>query len=91
MHVAEWVKTSEGEVGMRLTRLLKSGESGEHGCPAVYTTEDDATVVVQGAALDGESSAQLVQVAEGESAVAIPVEMLLRAAAALPGCARQTS
>lgn len=64
---------------------MKSGESGEHGCPAIYATDDAATVVVQGAVLDGESAAQLVQVADGESAVAIPVEMLLRAAAALPG------
>ncbi len=68
---------------MRLTRLVKSGESGEHGCPAVYVTDDPATVVVQGVGLGEDDGAQLVQVAEGELGVAIPVEMLLRAAAAL--------
>ena len=68
---------------MRLTRLLKSGESGEHGCPAVYTTDDPGTVVIQGVGLAESDGAQLVQVADGETGVAIPLEMLLRAAAAL--------
>lgn len=68
---------------MRLTRLLKSGESGEHGCPAVYTTDDPQTVVIQGVRLDEADGTQLVQVADGEAGVAVPLEMLLRAAAAL--------
>jgi hypothetical protein len=72
----------EGDA-MRLTRLLKSGGSGEHGCPAVYTTDDPATVVVQGVKLDDHDGAQLLQVAHGELAVAVPREMLLRAAATL--------
>ncbi|HET9654825.1 MAG TPA: hypothetical protein VFP72_05695 [Kineosporiaceae bacterium] len=76
---------------MQLTRLLKSGESGEHGCPAVYTTDDPDTVVIQGVMLDEATHAGLEQVAVGESAVAVPVEMLLRAAAVLPQVTAPTS
>jgi hypothetical protein len=63
-------------------RLVKSGESGEHGCPAVYATDDPQVVVVQGVRLAAATSAQLQQVAPNEIAVAIPIEMLRRAAAA---------
>jgi hypothetical protein len=70
---------------MKLVRLVKAGESGEHGCPAVYRDEDDPTVlVIQGVQLGQEAAAQLQQVGCGEAAVVVPVEMLLRAAAFLP-------
>lgn len=66
---------------MKLTRLVKDNNSGKNGCPAVYTADDPATLVVQGKILDGDTEANLIQMADDELAVAIPKETILRAAA----------
>lgn len=65
---------------MKLTRIAKSIPSGNSGCPAVYTTDDPDTVVIQGNVLDAESRSNLQQVLEDEDAVSIPAETILRAA-----------
>jgi hypothetical protein len=65
---------------MKITRLAKDGESGEHGCPAVYVADDDPTVmVVQGTYLDADTRGNLVDRAGDETAVAIPAETVVRA------------
>ena len=65
---------------MKITRLAKDGESGEHGCPAVYVADDDPTVmVVQGKYLDVDTRGNLVDRAGDETAVRIPAETLVRA------------
>ena len=65
---------------MKLTRIAKSAVSGNSGCPAVYTTDDPDTVVIQGNILDAESRGNLQQVLDDEDAVSIPTETILRAA-----------
>jgi hypothetical protein len=68
---------------MKITRLAKDGESGEHGCPAVYVANDDrAVMVVQGKVLDPETTGNLVDHAADETAVRIPAETLVRAVGA---------
>jgi hypothetical protein len=65
---------------MKITRLAKDGESGEHGCPAVYVADDDPTVmVVQGKYLDADTTGHLQDHAGDETAVRIPAETLVRA------------
>jgi hypothetical protein len=54
--------------------------SGGSGCPSVYATEDPDTLVIQGNVLDPETRGNLQQVLDGEDAVAIPTETILRAA-----------
>lgn len=65
---------------MKITRLVKWGGSGNDGCPSVYTTEDPDMLLVQGNILDGDTRANLVQVRDGEDAVLVPRETVLRAA-----------
>lgn len=66
---------------MMLRRLCKSSSSfPDNECPAVYVDDDPAMMVGQGKLLDAVTTAQLHNLAEDESAVAIPTETLLRAA-----------
>jgi hypothetical protein len=67
---------------MPLRRICKSGTSRENDeCPAVYLEEQPATAVAQGPLLSIEDMIELQQLGEGEGAVRLPVETLLRAAA----------
>jgi hypothetical protein len=67
---------------MPLRRLCKSGESGaREECPAVYLGESPTASVAQGPLLDADEMAELQQLGEGEGAVRLPTETLLRAAA----------
>lgn len=67
---------------MQLRRLCKSGDSGENGeCPAVYLQKPPTTSVAQGPLLGPEEMAKLQELGEGEGAVRLPTETLLRAAA----------
>jgi hypothetical protein len=54
--------------------------SGGSGCPSVYTTEDPETLVIQGNVLDSETRDGLQKVLDGEDAVTVPTETILRAA-----------
>jgi hypothetical protein len=69
-----------GEAGMYLELLTKWVSSGSSGCPSVYTTEDPELLVVQGRLLDQDTRTTLLNNLEGEDAVAIPTETILRAA-----------
>jgi hypothetical protein len=60
-----------------LTKWLSSGSSG---CPSVYTTDDPEMLVIQGHVLDADTRARLINPLDGEDAVAIPTETILRAA-----------
>ncbi len=60
---------------MKLTYLFKDGNSGGGGCPALYAT-DRGTHVVQGWTLSNDDAAQLRQVADNESGVEIPTNIL---------------
>ena len=65
---------------MKITRLAKDGESGEHGCPAVYVADDNpAVMVVQGKYLDPDTTENLLNHAADETAVRIPAETMVRA------------
>jgi hypothetical protein len=67
---------------MPLRRICKSGDSGEYGeCPAVYLEKPPATTVAQGPLLTPEEMTELQELGEGEGAVRLPTETLLRAAA----------
>jgi hypothetical protein len=67
---------------MPLRRLCKSGDSGEYGeCPAVYLEKPPNMTVTQGLVLDEQTMAELQELGEGEGAVRLPTETLLRAAA----------
>ena len=65
---------------MNLTLIAKWIGSGGSGCPSVYTTDDPGTVVVQGNTLDRDTRDNLQHVLDGEDAVMIPTETILRAA-----------
>lgn len=65
---------------MNLELIAKWVVSGSSGCPSVYATDDPDILVVQGTTLDAETRANLHQVLDGEDAVAIPKETILRAA-----------
>lgn len=65
---------------MILTLLAKWIHSGGSGCPSVYATDDPEMLVIQGNTLDADTRARLQQVLDGEDAVAIPTETILRAA-----------
>lgn len=68
---------------MRLTRLAKDANSGNHGCPALYVAPDDPSVMVaQGTFLDADTLRNLQDLAPDETAVRIPTETVLRAARA---------
>jgi hypothetical protein len=65
---------------MKITRLAKDVASGEHGCPAVYVTDDNPGVmVVQGKHLDADTMTNLLDQATDETAVRIPTETVVRA------------
>lgn len=67
---------------MQLRRLCKSANSNiEDDCEAVYIADRPTTMVAQGKHLDAETTAQLRNVADDESGVALPTETVLRAAA----------
>jgi len=67
---------------MALRRICKSGTSGDYDdCPAVYLEKPRTTAVAQGPLLNPEEMTELEQLGEGEGAVRLPVETLLRAAA----------
>lgn len=65
---------------MQLQLVTKWSGSGSSGCPSVYTTDDPGLLVVQGNLLDAETRSRLVDHLDGEDAVSIPAETILRAA-----------
>ncbi|MGL5824635.1 MAG: hypothetical protein ACRCYU_07340 [Nocardioides sp.] len=65
---------------MQITLLTKWSSSGSSGCPSVYTTDDPETLVIQGNVLDRPTRSGLVNELDGEDAVSIPTETILRAA-----------
>ena len=65
---------------MQLHLLTKWTNSGSSGCPSVYLTEDPDLLVIQGNTLDGDTRARLINQLDGEDAVSIPAETILRAA-----------
>ena len=67
---------------MRLTRIAGPGNDCPDGvtCPTVFAT-DRGTLVVQGYVLTPENLAQMT-LPDGESAVEIPVSLLMEAARA---------
>jgi hypothetical protein len=68
---------------MRLTELHSDSLAGS--CPTVYQT-DDGRLVVQGDVLtDPEARSDLRDVLDGEGALVVPRELILRAAAKLTG------
>jgi hypothetical protein len=65
---------------MKLRKLAKDPNSNQGACPAVYVAEEDPTVmVIQGKHLDAETTAELDDVLDDETAVRIPAETLVRA------------
>lgn len=60
----------------KLEFLWKDNGSGGGGCPALYET--DGGYVVQGLALDDETRTRLRQLADGETAVFVPANVLDR-------------
>lgn len=65
---------------MYLSLMVKWIGSGGSGCPSVYATEDPEVLVIQGGTLDPHTRANLQHVLNGEDAVTLPKETLLRAA-----------
>lgn len=63
-----------------LTLLAKWVLSGSSGCPSVYATDDPDVLVIQGNVLSPTTHSRLLNELEGEDAVAIPTETILRAA-----------
>ena len=61
---------------MKIRFMWKDANSGGGGCPALYETRGG--YVVQGKTLDDETRAQLRQLAEDETAVFIPANVLDR-------------
>ena len=65
---------------MKLRKLAKDPSSNQGDCPSVYVAEDDPTVmVVQGKFLDADTTAELDDVLDDETAVRIPAETMVRA------------
>lgn len=60
---------------MELEFIHKTRDSGTGNCPALYRAAN-GNYVVQGWALDDETRAQLRDVAEGETAVEIPADVI---------------
>jgi hypothetical protein len=54
---------------------------GQDFCPAMYLADDPTMMVSQGRRLDDETTAQLCNLADDETAHLIPTETVLRAAA----------
>jgi len=60
--------------------LTKWTGSGSSGCPSVYETDDPETLLIQGNVVSGATRSRLLNELEGEDAVSIPTETILRAA-----------
>ena len=65
---------------MHIQLLTTWMQSGSSACPSVYTTDDPEMLVIQGNMLDDSTRARLVNHLDGEDAVSIPTETILRAA-----------
>ena len=65
---------------MQIKLVTKWIVSGSSGCPSVYTTDDPDMLVIQGNVLDGDTRGRLLNQLDGEDAVTIPTETILRAA-----------
>ena len=65
---------------MQINLVTKWAGSGSSGCPSVYTTDDPETLVIQGNVLDADTRGRLLNPLDGEDAVTIPTETILRAA-----------
>ena len=64
---------------MGVHRLAKWRGSVFNGaCPALYSTEDPATMISQGTKPTSAQMAELLEVASDETAVAIPTETVFR-------------
>ncbi len=67
---------------MALQRLAKdSGSVTSGGCPALYSTDDPARMIGQGKVLSAAEAAELLELLDDESAVAIPTETVFRGVA----------
>lgn len=66
---------------MRLSMLVKDGDSGRDGCPSVYLDED-GWAVVQGPEVDGTTRSSLVNLLPGDTGVRISPQVLAAAVAA---------
>ena len=75
----------ERKAPMQINLLVKWIGSGSSGCPSVYTTDDPETLVIQGNILDRDTQGRLVNHLDGEDAVFIPTETILRAADMIRG------
>ncbi len=60
---------------MRLTFIRKTDASTTGNCPAIYAT-DDGRYVIQGWVLDDETREQLRDLADNETAVVIPADVI---------------
>jgi hypothetical protein len=64
---------------MALHRLAKDdGSVTSGGCPALYSTDDPARMIGQGKVLSAGETAELLELLDDESAVAIPTETVFR-------------
>jgi hypothetical protein len=68
---------------MALHRLAKddSGSVTSGGCPALYSTDDPARMIGQGKVLGPAETAELLELLEDETAVAIPTQTVFRGVA----------
>ncbi|MGH3189408.1 MAG: hypothetical protein ACRDPY_08595 [Streptosporangiaceae bacterium] len=67
---------------MVLHRLAKDDDSvTSGGCPALYGTDDPARMISQGKVLSVEETAELLELLDDETAVAIPTETVFRGVA----------
>jgi hypothetical protein len=67
---------------MALHRLAKdNGSVTSGGCPALYSTDDPAGMIGQGKVLSAAEAAELLELLDDETAVAIPTETVFRGVA----------
>jgi hypothetical protein len=67
---------------MAAHRLAKDrGSLTSSGCPALYSTDDPARMIGQGKMLDPAETAELIEMLDDETAVAIPTETVFRGVA----------
>jgi hypothetical protein len=68
---------------MALHRLAKdeNGSVSSGGCPALYSTDDPARMIGQGKVLGSAEIAEVLELLEDETAVAIPTETVFRGVA----------
>jgi hypothetical protein len=65
---------------MKLRKLAKDPGSNTGECPSVYVAEDDPTMlVVQGECLDADTTAELQDILDDETAVRISAETVVLA------------